>query len=101
MDWEIELAVIIGQEVKRGTAIDKTTFMDHIFGFTVGLDISARDWQSKNKNGGQVLIAKSMDSFCPLGKRINGFGCNVCSFPIFKYSIINYLKEQHIHIKSS
>ena len=40
--------------------------MDYIFGFTVALDVSARDWQI-GKNGGQVLLGKAMDGFCPLG----------------------------------
>lgn len=41
--------------------------MDYIFGFCVALDVSARDWQNKQKNGGQVLLGKAMDEFCPLG----------------------------------
>jgi 2-keto-4-pentenoate hydratase/2-oxohepta-3-ene-1,7-dioic acid hydratase in catechol pathway len=40
--------------------------MDHVFGFTVAQDITARDWQ-KGHNGGQWLLGKSMDTFCPLG----------------------------------
>nr|KAG5689794.1 hypothetical protein BaRGS_007072 [Batillaria attramentaria] len=39
--------------------------MDYVFGFTVAHDVSARDWQFKN--GGQFLLGKSMDGFCPLG----------------------------------
>ena len=67
LDWEVELAVIIGKEVKRGITIDKLSYQDYIFGYTIGLDVSARDWQRKDKNGGQILIAKSMDAFLPLG----------------------------------
>lgn len=40
--------------------------MDHIVGFTVGHDVSARDWQLK-KNGTQWVLGKSFDTFCPLG----------------------------------
>merc|ERR1719510_1560347 len=40
--------------------------MDHVVGFTVAHDVSARDWQLK-RNGGQWLLGKAMDSFCPLG----------------------------------
>lgn len=40
--------------------------MDYVFGYSVAQDISARDWQ-KSRNGGQFLIGKSMDTFCPLG----------------------------------
>ena len=40
--------------------------MQHVFGYTVAHDVSARDWQMK-KNGGQWIIGKTMDGFCPLG----------------------------------
>lgn len=43
--------------------------MDHIAGFTVAHDVSARDWQLK-RNGGQWLIGKTFDTFCPLGPAI-------------------------------
>jgi 2-keto-4-pentenoate hydratase/2-oxohepta-3-ene-1,7-dioic acid hydratase in catechol pathway len=42
--------------------------MDYVFGFTVAHDVSARDWQFKN--GGQFLLGKAMDGFCPLGPAI-------------------------------
>lgn len=63
IDWEVELAVIIGKTAKH---VNKAQAMDYVFGYTVAQDISARDWQ-KMRNGGQFLIGKSMDSFCPLG----------------------------------
>ena len=66
LDWEVELAIVIG---KRGKDIPKDEAMNHIFGFTVAHDISARDWQLR-KNGGQWLAGKSMDNFCPLGPAI-------------------------------
>ncbi|XP_018911579.2 oxaloacetate tautomerase FAHD2A, mitochondrial [Bemisia tabaci] len=66
LDWEVELAVIIG---KTARCVLKNDAMDYVFGFTVAQDISARDWQ-KHKNNGQWLIAKSMDTFCPLGPGI-------------------------------
>lgn len=46
-----------------------TDAMDHVFGYTVAQDISARDWQ-KQRNGGQFLLGKSMDTFCPLGPAV-------------------------------
>ena len=70
MDWEVELVVVIGKEVRRGLHIDKLNYLDYVFGYTIGLDVSARDWQARNKNGGQILIAKSMDGFLPLGSLI-------------------------------
>uniref|UniRef100_A0A182YNI4 Fumarylacetoacetase-like C-terminal domain-containing protein n=1 Tax=Anopheles stephensi TaxID=30069 RepID=A0A182YNI4_ANOST len=63
IDWEVELAVIIG---KRAKSVSKANAMDYVFGYTVAQDISARDWQ-KLRNGGQFLIGKSMDTFCPIG----------------------------------
>lgn len=66
LDWEVELAVIIGKEAKR---VSKANAFDYVFGYSVAQDISARDWQ-KTRNGGQFLIGKSMDTFCPLGPAI-------------------------------
>ena len=43
--------------------------MSHVAGFTVAHDVSARDWQL-HKNGGQWLIGKTFDTFCPLGPTI-------------------------------
>ena len=43
--------------------------MDHVAGYTVVHDVSARDWQLK-KNSGQWLIGKTFDSFCPIGPAI-------------------------------
>lgn len=43
--------------------------MSHVAGFTVAHDVSARDWQLR-KNGGQWLIGKTFDTFCPIGPAI-------------------------------
>lgn len=40
---------------------------DYVFGYTVGQDVTARDWSRPDFNMGQFLLAKSMDTFCPLG----------------------------------
>ncbi|XP_074027067.1 oxaloacetate tautomerase Fahd2a, mitochondrial-like isoform X2 [Leptinotarsa decemlineata] len=66
VDWEVELAVVIGKKAK---AIRKDQVNDYIFGYTVAQDISARDWQKK-RNNGQFLLGKSMDTFCPLGPAV-------------------------------
>ncbi|XP_032794648.1 fumarylacetoacetate hydrolase domain-containing protein 2 [Daphnia magna] len=63
LDWEAELAVVIG---KKGKNIDASLAKDYIFGYTVAHDVTARDWQLK-KNGGQWLLGKAMDGFCPIG----------------------------------
>ncbi|XP_005184350.1 fumarylacetoacetate hydrolase domain-containing protein 2A [Musca domestica] len=66
IDWEIELAVIIGKKCKD---VSREHALDHVFGYSVAQDISARDWQ-KQRNGGQFLIGKSMDTFLPIGPSI-------------------------------
>jgi 2-keto-4-pentenoate hydratase/2-oxohepta-3-ene-1,7-dioic acid hydratase in catechol pathway len=66
LDYEVELAIVIGKEGRRITA-DKA--MEHVAGFTVAHDVSARDWQLK-KNGGQWLLGKACDGFAPIGPAI-------------------------------
>ncbi|XP_014350952.1 fumarylacetoacetate hydrolase domain-containing protein 2A isoform X2 [Latimeria chalumnae] len=66
VDWEVELAFIIG---KKGKHIKQEAALDHVAGFTVAHDVSARDWQMK-RNGKQWLLGKTFDTFCPLGPAI-------------------------------
>jgi 2,4-didehydro-3-deoxy-L-rhamnonate hydrolase len=61
VDWEVELAVIIGEEGKR---INKTDAFDYIAGFTVMNDVSAREAQFSDS---QWFRGKSFDSFAPAG----------------------------------
>lgn len=61
IDWEVELAVIIGKTCKR---ISRTNAMEHIAGFTVMNDVSARDAQFGD---GQWFRGKSFDTFAPIG----------------------------------
>ncbi|XP_062995446.1 fumarylacetoacetate hydrolase domain-containing protein 2 [Elgaria multicarinata webbii] len=63
VDWEVELAFVIG---KKGKHIQESDAMGHVAGFTVAHDVSARDWQMK-RNGKQWLLGKTFDTFCPLG----------------------------------
>ena len=63
LDWEVELTIVIGQRCRN---VSPEQAADYIFGYTVALDVSARDWQL-HKNGGQWLLGKAMDTFCPLG----------------------------------
>jgi 2-keto-4-pentenoate hydratase/2-oxohepta-3-ene-1,7-dioic acid hydratase in catechol pathway len=62
IDWEVELGVIIG---KAGINITKEDALDHVFGYTVINDVTARDIQSDW--GGQYFKGKSLDSSCPSG----------------------------------
>ena len=63
VDYECELAVVIGRDCKNVSVADA---LDFVLGYTCGNDVSARDWQKFN-GGGQWVKAKSFDSFCPLG----------------------------------
>ncbi|NXO77387.1 FAHD2 protein, partial [Sitta europaea] len=66
LDWEVELAAVIG---KRGRHIEEEVALQHVLGFTVANDVSARDWQMR-RNGRQWLLGKTFDTFCPLGPAI-------------------------------
>lgn len=64
VDWEGELVVVIGKEARH---ISEDAAYDHIFGYTIANDISARDLQSSES---QWVRAKAQDTFCPLGPAI-------------------------------
>jgi len=61
LDWEVELGVVIGM---GGRAIARERALDHVFGYTVINDLSARDLQFRHK---QFFIGKSLDGACPMG----------------------------------
>lgn len=60
LDWEVELAVIIG---KKGKYVPKSEALDYVFGYTVINDISARDCRRE----GQWIVSKGQDTFAPMG----------------------------------
>lgn len=61
IDYEAELAVVIG---RGGRRIPRERAMDHVWGYTIINDVTARDVQGRHK---QWLLGKSFDSFCPMG----------------------------------
>jgi 2-keto-4-pentenoate hydratase/2-oxohepta-3-ene-1,7-dioic acid hydratase in catechol pathway len=63
VDYEGELAVVIGKPCKNAT---RENALDFILGYTIANDVSARDWQF-NLGAGQFCQGKSFDTFCPLG----------------------------------
>ncbi|WP_033540927.1 fumarylacetoacetate hydrolase family protein [Planococcus sp. CAU13] len=63
-DYEGELAVVIG---KGGSAIPKQMAYDHVFGYTIANDMTARDLQSKHQ---QFFLGKSLMKSCPMGPYI-------------------------------
>lgn len=63
VDYECELAVVIGKAAKN---VSKEDALNYVLGYTAANDVSARDWQ-KNGGGGQWCRGKTFDTFCPLG----------------------------------
>jgi 2-keto-4-pentenoate hydratase/2-oxohepta-3-ene-1,7-dioic acid hydratase in catechol pathway len=61
LDWEVELAVVLG---KKGRDIPREKAYDYVFGYSVCLDMTARDLQRIH---GQWFKGKSLDTFCPIG----------------------------------
>jgi 2-keto-4-pentenoate hydratase/2-oxohepta-3-ene-1,7-dioic acid hydratase in catechol pathway len=61
MDYEVELGVIIGRGGRGITAADA---LDHVWGYTIINDVTARDLQQKHR---QWFIGKSLDTYCPMG----------------------------------
>lgn len=60
-DYEGELAVVIG---KKGDHVPKKLAYDHVFGYTIANDLTARDLQSKHQ---QYFLGKSLKGSCPMG----------------------------------
>ena len=63
VDYEGELAVVIGRDCKNVT---RDRALEFVLGYTAANDVSARDWQKK-LGGGQFCRGKSFDSFAPIG----------------------------------
>ncbi|OQY59065.1 MAG: 5-carboxymethyl-2-hydroxymuconate isomerase [Desulfobacteraceae bacterium 4572_88] len=66
VDYEAELAVVIGKPAKN---VSREDAPDYVLGYTAGNDVSARRWQ-KHGGGGQWVRGKSFDTFCPLGPEL-------------------------------
>jgi 2,4-diketo-3-deoxy-L-fuconate hydrolase len=62
VDYEAELAVVIGRQAK---GVSESEALDHVFGYTNANDVSSRDLQFSE--GGQWTRSKSIDTFCPTG----------------------------------
>jgi 2-keto-4-pentenoate hydratase/2-oxohepta-3-ene-1,7-dioic acid hydratase in catechol pathway len=63
VDYEAELVIVVG---KGGRHLNAQTAREHVAGYTVGNDVSARDWQLK-KDGKQWMVGKTFDTFAPMG----------------------------------
>ncbi|QYY27603.1 fumarylacetoacetate hydrolase family protein [Cupriavidus pinatubonensis] len=60
MDWEVELAVVIGT---RGKGVKEADALNYVFGYSVMIDISARDC----RRAGQWIYSKGQDTYAPFG----------------------------------
>jgi 2-keto-4-pentenoate hydratase/2-oxohepta-3-ene-1,7-dioic acid hydratase in catechol pathway len=63
VDYEAELVIVVG---RRGRNLRADEAPAYVAGYTVGHDVSARDWQLK-KDGKQWMVGKTFDTFAPLG----------------------------------
>jgi 2-keto-4-pentenoate hydratase/2-oxohepta-3-ene-1,7-dioic acid hydratase in catechol pathway len=63
VDYEAELVIVVG---KGGRHLKAESAMGHVAGYTVGHDVSARDWQLK-KDQKQWMVGKTFDTFAPTG----------------------------------
>jgi 5-carboxymethyl-2-hydroxymuconate isomerase len=64
VDWEVELAAVIGREARN---VGQDEALSYVRGYTIGNDVSARDLQFAD---GQWVRGKSLDTFCPLGPEV-------------------------------
>ncbi|XP_064552829.1 fumarylacetoacetate hydrolase domain-containing protein 2A [Drosophila montana] len=62
IDYGCELAVVIGKKCRH---VSRNAAMSCVFGYMIAQDINARDWNVLH--GGQTMLGKSLDTFCPLG----------------------------------
>jgi 2-keto-4-pentenoate hydratase/2-oxohepta-3-ene-1,7-dioic acid hydratase in catechol pathway len=69
LDWEIELAVIIGRALRRASEEQAS---EGIAGYAVGIDLSARDWQMNPRHPWKfdLFTGKGFDDSCPLGPKL-------------------------------
>jgi 2-keto-4-pentenoate hydratase/2-oxohepta-3-ene-1,7-dioic acid hydratase in catechol pathway len=68
LDYEGELCVIISKDCKN---VSEAQALDYVLGYTVGNDVSARNFQIPNiVSGGQYGYAKSFDQFAPIGPAV-------------------------------
>jgi acylpyruvate hydrolase len=67
LDYEIEIGIIIGKKAFRVSVADA---LDHVAGFTIFNDLSARDIQAREHSNKVILLGKSFDGSCPFGPHL-------------------------------
>lgn len=91
IDYEVELAVVIG---RGGRGIPRARALDHVFGYTIVNDVTARDWQQRHK---QWFLGKSFDTFCPMGPAI--VSRDECDGQVGVRTFVNGEKRQDAHTR--
>jgi 2-keto-4-pentenoate hydratase/2-oxohepta-3-ene-1,7-dioic acid hydratase in catechol pathway len=66
VDYEAELVIVVG---KAGRHLTASQALEHVAGYTIGHDVSARDWQLR-RDGKQWMIGKTFDTFAPCGPEL-------------------------------
>jgi 2-keto-4-pentenoate hydratase/2-oxohepta-3-ene-1,7-dioic acid hydratase in catechol pathway len=66
VDYEAELVLVVG---RKGRYIPEADALDYLVGYTIGNDVSARDWQLE-KDGKQWMAGKTFDTFAPTGPHL-------------------------------
>jgi 2-keto-4-pentenoate hydratase/2-oxohepta-3-ene-1,7-dioic acid hydratase in catechol pathway len=66
VDYEAELVIVVG---KRGRHLQAASAAEYAAGYTIGHDVSARDWQLE-KDGKQWMVGKTFDTFAPCGPQL-------------------------------
>ncbi|KAK3069643.1 hypothetical protein LTR53_011866 [Teratosphaeriaceae sp. CCFEE 6253] len=67
IDYENELCFVVSHDAKNISAEDAPNY---ILGYTVGNDVSSRQWQAPDMCSGQFSYAKNFDAFCPIGPAV-------------------------------
>ena len=91
VDYEVELAVVIG---RGGRGIPRAKALEHVFGYTIVNDVTARDWQQRHK---QWFLGKSFDTFCPMGPAI--VTADECDGQVNVRTFVNGEKRQDAHTR--
>jgi len=90
LDWEVELVVVVG---RAGFQVSEVDAMDYVFGYAVGHDVSARDWQLR-RNGGQWMVGKGMPGFAPIGPCVVTKDCVTDPQNLRLYCKVNGITKQ-------
>jgi 2-keto-4-pentenoate hydratase/2-oxohepta-3-ene-1,7-dioic acid hydratase in catechol pathway len=67
VDYEVELAVVIGRPAR---GVPRERALEHVFGYTVVNDVSARDVQFREPGAQWITYGKGFDTFCPMGPEL-------------------------------